>query len=443
MVALNINSALNFVDDKVFDANFKKAFNCFDTLMNADGEGKEFLGWIALPSKTDSTLIERCENLHKKWMYLGVDTVVCIGIGGSYLGAECIIKALSNPYTKVHNSKNPEILFSGNNLSEDYLFDLLEYLKGKNTAVIVISKSGTTTEPAVAFRILKERLEKYYGKKGVAERIVAITDAHKGALKSMSDKEGYEEFVIPDDVGGRYSVLTPVGLVPIAVAGYDIRALLAGAVSMQKHCAIKDKSNMALRYAAIRNALYESGKYVEILADFNPRLRFFGEWWKQLFGESEGKEGKGIFPASVSFTTDLHSLGKYIQQGERILIETVLHVKKSQHSVIVNKEEDNSDGLNFLAGKSMGEINKMAMIATRLAHTDGGVPNIVVEIEKIDAFNLGELFYLFEFACGVSGYILGVNPFDQPGVEDYKKNMFALLRKPGYEKESDAILKRV
>ncbi len=443
MVALNINSASNFIEDKVLDAYMKKASDGFDTLMKGNGSGNAFLGWIKLPEEIDNLLLDRCENLHKKWMSLGVDCVVCIGIGGSYLGAECALSALSNPFTKAHTSENPEIIFAGNNLSEEYLFTLLEYLYGKNTAVVVISKSGTTTEPAVAFRLLKEKLEKSYGKRGAAERIVAITDAKEGALKSVSDKEGYEEFIIPDNVGGRFSILTPVGLVPIAVAGYDIRPLISGAISMQKQCAVKSLDNIALKYAAIRNALYKSGKYVEILADFNPKLRLFGEWWKQLFGESEGKEGLGLFPASVSFTTDLHSLGQYIQQGERIMFETVIDIKQSQHHITIGKEEDNADGLNFLSGKTVGEINRMAMIGTRLAHIDGGVPNIVVEVERLDAFNLGELFYFFEFACGISGYILGVNPFNQPGVENYKKNMFALLNKPGYEEESANILERI
>lgn len=440
---IHIELPRNFVTDKVFENNLKKASASFDTLMNRSGAGNDFLGWINLPSEIPDSLLERCESLHKKWISLGVDTVVCIGIGGSYLGAECILRALSKPFDDVGSPSSPRIIFAGNNLSEDYLSEVLNYMSCRNAGIVVISKSGTTTEPAVAFRVLKDNLEAKYGKKGAAERIVAITDSKKGALKCMADKEGYEEFVIPDDVGGRFSVLTPVGLVPVALAGFNIRELISGAIAMQKQCAVNNKDNIALLYAAMRNALYESGKSVEILADFNPRLRFFGEWWKQLFGESEGKEGKGLFPASVSFTTDLHSLGQFIQQGSRIMFETVVSVKDSDNVIKVGLDADNLDGLNFLAGKTVGEINKMAMIGTRLAHTDGGVPNIVVEIDRISAYSLGELFYFFEFACGISGYILGVNPFDQPGVENYKKNMFALLNKPGYEKESEEIYKRI
>ena len=366
-----------------------------------------------------------------------------IGIGGSYLGAKAAIEALSHAFENDINHTHPRIVFAGHNLSEDYHCELLDYIKDKSTAVVVISKSGTTTEPAVAFRMIKEHIEAKYGDDEARERIVAITDAERGALKNLSNKQGYRTFVIPDNVGGRFSVLTPVGLLPIALAGFDIEKLLKGAAAMAKLSGNRSEDNPAICYAAARNDLYCSGKKVEILVNFNPKLQYLGEWWKQLFGESEGKEGKGIFPAAVNFTTDLHSMGQYIQDGERILFETVLSVDKSRRSLVIGEDPLNSDGLNFLSGKHLDECNKMAEIGTKLAHIDGGVPNLKIEIETIDEYNLGELFFFFEKACGISAYMLGVNPFNQPGVEAYKKNMFALLEKPGYEQATEEIRKRL
>lgn len=433
MISYNFKSVEKFFSEDDYDNYLKRALPAFNTLINGSGDGNDFLGWIKLPSSHgNEELFKRCKILQSEWDNLKIESVVVIGIGGSYLGAEAAIKALSPAFGYGVN-KFPEVLFAGNNLSEDYLFELCNYLKEKNFAIVVVSKSGTTTEPAVAFRLLREQLIKTYGDKQSAKRIVAITDASKGALKKEADEKGYVKFIIPDDVGGRFSVLTAVGIVPFVLAGYDAESLLAGAKIMEEKLLIPDRDNIALRYASLRNAMYESGKEVEILVNFNPRLRSLGEWWKQLYGESEGKEGKGLFPASANFTTDLHSLGQYIQQGKRILFETMLIVKNSCNELCVKKEEDNSDELNYLAGKRIDEINRMAQLGTMVAHSEGGVPVSVIEIDRVDEFNIGELFYFFEFACGISGYILGVNPFNQPGVEGYKKNMFALLGKEGYK----------
>lgn len=425
------------------DKCFGKALSALDTLERRDGKGSDFLGWLDLPEKTSSKIMEECEDVVDSWKRMGVRVVVVIGIGGSYLGAKAAIEALQNPFSSEIDSERMKVVFAGYNLSEEYHAELLDYLKDKSCAAVVISKSGTTTEPAVAFRAVKEFLEDKYGKDQAGDRIVAVTDAAKGALKGLSNQEGYRTFIIPDNVGGRFSVLTPVGLLPIALAGYDIRKMMQGAAAMAKICRSRSNENPALCYAAARNELYHKGKKIEILVNFNPKLQYFGEWWKQLFGESEGKEGKGIFPAAVNFTTDLHSMGQYIQDGERTLFETVISVDKPNRSLVICHDPQNLDGLNFLSGKHYEECNKMAQIGTRLAHIDGGVPNLTVTIERIDEYNLGELFFFFEFSCGVSAYMLGVNPFDQPGVEAYKKNMFALLGKPGYEAMGEELKKRL
>jgi glucose-6-phosphate isomerase len=409
-------------------------------LENGTGAGNDFLGWLHLPSSINKAALDDIEAsatlLRKNCEY-----VVAIGIGGSYLGAKAVIEALSDSFAAYKPAKGAKVLFAGNNIGEDYLHDLIGLLKGHDFGIIVISKSGTTTEPAIAFRLLKDMLEAQVGKAEAARRIIAITDARKGALRNLATQEGYKTFVIPDNVGGRFSVLTPVGLLPIAVAGYDIKALVAGAVEMEKATASDD--NIAVTYAKTRNALYRSGKKIEILVNFNPRLHFFSEWWKQLYGESEGKDHKGIFPASVDDTTDLHSMGQWIQDGERSIFETVLTVKNQQNSVVIPSDKADLDGLNYIAGKRVDEVNKMAELGTRLAHVDGGVPNLLITIPELTEQYIGQLIYFFEKACGVSGYILDVNPFNQPGVEAYKKNMFALLNKPGYEKESKAIQEKI
>lgn len=425
--------------DSSLDLN--KALAAFDLLESRSGAGNDFLGWLDLPEKTPSSIIKECNEITSQWRKKGVEVVVVIGIGGSYLGAKAAIEALSNSFEFQKNA--PKILFAGHNLSEDYHAELLDYIRNKSTAVVVISKSGTTTEPAVAFRLLKEHIEAKYGNKEACSRIVAVTDAERGALKNLSNQEGYRTFVIPDNVGGRFSVLTPVGLLPIALAGFDIESIMKGGAAMAKLCRERSEKNPAICYAAARNELYASGKKIEILVNFNPKLQYLGEWWKQLFGESEGKEGKGIFPASVNFTTDLHSMGQYIQEGERILFETVLSVEKANKNLVINNDPQNLDGLNFLTGKHLDECNKMAQIGTRLAHIDGGVPNLKIVLERIDEYNIGELFFFFEKACGISAYMIDVNPFNQPGVEAYKKNMFALLGKPGYEAAGEELKKRI
>jgi glucose-6-phosphate isomerase len=371
---------------------------------------------------------------------------VVVGIGGSYLGAKAVIDAFSNSFDWLQTErKNPVIVYAGHNIGEDYLYELTSFLKGKQFGIINISKSGTTTEPALAFRILKKQLEETVGKAESKERIVAITDASRGALRTLANQEGYKTFVIPDNVGGRYSVLTPVGLLPIAVAGIDIRQLVAGAVSMEKITGLETSfaENPAAQYAAVRNELYKTGKKIEIMVNYHPKLHFVSEWWKQLYGESEGKENKGIFVASVDFTTDLHSMGQMIQEGERTIYETVISIKTPNQKMDVPADAADLDGLNFLAGKPVDYVNKMAELGTQIAHIDGGVPNLKIELPKLNEFYLGQLFYFFEKACGISGYILGINPFDQPGVEAYKKNMFALLEKPGFEAETKAIKARL
>ena len=444
MVKVNLRGCDAIVKEEDYKLYIAKSIDALDTLESGNGAGNDFLGWKHLPTETPESLIEECEAVCDCWKAKGVDLVVVIGIGGSYLGARCAIEALSHNFAKQLTVKKeaPEVVFAGNNLSEEYLAELMDLVAERNTATVVISKSGTTTEPAVAFRVVKEYIEKNY--KDASERIVAITDAKKGALKTLATQEGYKTFVVPDNVGGRYSVLTPVGLLPIVLAGFDVREMLAGAAEMEKACSVRSEENPALRYAAMRNLLYtELGKKVEILVAYNPKLQYLGEWWKQLFGESEGKELKGIFPASVNFTTDLHSMGQFIQEGERIMFETVVSVEKSNRSVVIGSDPQNLDQLNYLAGQHVEHCNAMAQLGTKLAHIDGGVPQLEVSIKKLDEFNLGGLFQFFEYACGISAYVLGINPFNQPGVEAYKKNMFALLEKPGYEEQTKAIKARL
>ena len=412
-----------------------------EALENGTCPGNDFLGWLHLPS---STTADHLADLKKTAQVLreNCDTIVVAGIGGSYLGARAVIEALGNSFEwLVNDGKNPVILFAGNNIGEDYLAELCSYLKGRKFGVINISKSGTTTETALAFRLLKKQCEEQRGKETARKVIVAVTDARRGAARVTADKEGYKSFIIPDNVGGRFSVLTPVGLLPIACAGYDIEQLVKGAADMEKATGtdIPTTENPAAVYAAVRNALYATGKKIEILVNFQPKLHSMNEWWKQLYGESEGKDGKGIFPAAVDFTTDLHSMGQWIQDGERTIFETVISVEKSQHTVLFPHDEENLDGLNFLEGRRVDEVNKMAELGTQLAHVDGGVPNLRIAVPELNEYYIGQLIYFCERACGIFGNLLGVNPFNQPGVEAYKKNMFALLGKPGYEAESEAI----
>ena len=440
-ISLNIDKVLGTVSKQQILAQETKANECIATLHNGNGKGSDFLGWLHLPTSITEEELADIENtanvLREK-----CEVVIAVGIGGSYLGTKAVIDALNNSFDfLLKDRKDPIMLYAGHNIGEDYLYELCEVLKGRQFGIINISKSGTTTEPALAFRILKKQLEDAVGKEETKTRIVAITDKAKGALRTLATKEGYKTFIIPDNVGGRFSVLTPVGLLPIAVAGISIRELVAGAVSMEKKTGIEVPfdENLSAIYASVRNELYKSGKSIEILANFHPKLHYIGEWWKQLYGESEGKENKGIFPAAVDLTTDLHSMGQWIQESERTIFETVISVESPDHKVEVPTDEADLDGLNFLAGKRVDEVNKMAELGTQLAHVDGGVPNIKITLPAVNAYYIGQLFYFFEKACGISGYMLGVNPFDQPGVEAYKKNMFALLNKPGYEKESEAI----
>ena len=442
---IDISKAVSFSGPEGIKQNEKKLESLHKVLVNGTGKGNDFLGWVKLPAGADSAILQRIKADAEK-IRAQSNLFVVIGIGGSYLGARAVIDCLSHPFLPLlPGRKDPVILYAGENLSEDYHAGLMEILDQYDYSVVVISKSGTTTEPAVAFRIIKAHLEKKYGKKEVAGRIFIVTDAQRGALKKLSDEEGYPTYVIPDDVGGRYSVLTPVGLLPIAVAGFDIEKLIGGARRMMEQClaSADPEKNPAIRYAAIRNALYQSGKSVEILVNYLPNLYYFTEWWKQLYGESEGKENKGIFPAGVGFTTDLHSMGQYIQEGTRLMFETILSVENSEKELRVPFLEEDPDGLNFLAGKRLTGINHMAEMGTLLAHVDGGVPNIRISVTELNEETLGELIYFFEFACALSGYLLGVNPFDQPGVEAYKKNMFALIGKPGFEEEGKKLRERL
>ncbi len=442
---LNIDDVAPWVTKTDVNAMASVATMANNALHDGTLAGNDFLGWINLPSSITEAEIDEIEKTAIQ-LRTHCDVVVVIGIGGSYLGAKAVIDALANSFDWLQTKReDPVIVYAGNNISEDYLYELVEYLNGKSFGIINISKSGTTTEPALSFRMLKNKLEKEVGKEESVKRIVAITDASKGALRTLALQEGYKTFVIPDDVGGRYSVLTPVGLLPIAVAGINIRLLLQGALQIEKETdqTTPFKDNLAAIYAVTRNELYKKGKKIEILANFNPKLHFFAEWWKQLFGESEGKEGKGIFNAAVDFTTDLHSMGQWIQEGERTIFETVLSVDSPNKKLTIPHDDADLDGLNYLEGKRVDEVNKMAELGTRIAHVDGGVPNIVIRIPELTPYYIGQLIYFFEKACGISGYILGVNPFDQPGVEAYKANMFALLEKPGFEKETEALKKRL
>ena len=444
-IKLDITKAASFLETGAVKAFEPKVKAAQEALENGTCPGNDFLGWLHLPSSITPDFLAEVEATAKV-LRENCEAVVVAGIGGSYLGAKAVIEALSNSFQwLVGDKNNPTILFAGNNIGEDYLAELTDYLKGKKFGVINISKSGTTTETALAFRLLKKQCEDQRGKEMARKVIVAITDAKKGAARVTADNEGYKSFVIPDNVGGRFSVLTPVGLLPIAIAGLDIKQLVAGAQDMEKATGkdVAFEDNIAAQYAAVRNGLYQNGKKIEILVNYQPKLHFMSEWWKQLYGESEGKDNLGIFPASVDFTTDLHSMGQWIQEGERTIFETVISVENPNKKVLFPSDEENLDGLNFLAGKRVDEVNKMAELGTRLAHVDGGVPNIRISVPELNAYYLGQLIYFFEIACGISGNILGVNPFNQPGVEAYKKNMFALLNKPGYEAESKAIKDRL
>lgn len=419
---------------------------CHNMLHDGSGLGNDFIGWLELPQNYDKKEFERIKQAAKK-IQQDSEVFIVIGIGGSYLGARAGLEMLGHSFRNIlpkERRKGPEIYFVGNNISSTYISELLDVVEGKELSINVISKSGTTTEPALAFRIFRSYLEKKYGKEKAAKRIYAATDKSKGALKKLADEEGYESFVVPDDVGGRYSVLTAVGLLPLAVGGLDIDSIMAGACAAHNHYKeISLGENECYQYAAVRNALYRKGKMIEIMVNYEPALHYFAEWWKQLFGESEGKNQKGIFPASVDFTTDLHSLGQYIQDGYRNIFETVINVEKPRRDMTIDTDKYNVDGLDYLAGNKISFVNEKAFQATLLAHNDGGVPNMVVTIPGLNEFVLGNMIYFFEKACGISGYMLGVNPFNQPGVEEYKKNMFALLGKPGYEKMKEELEKRI
>lgn len=445
-ISVDITKAAQFLKPGAVEAYESQVKAAQEALENGTCPGNDFLGWLHLPTSitpeflseiqdTANTLRDKCE------------VIVVAGIGGSYLGARAVIEALGNSFAWLTaEKKNPIILFAGNNIGEDYLFELTEYLKGKKFGVINISKSGTTTETALTFRLLKKQCEAQRGKAEAKDVIIAVTDAKKGAARTCADKEGYKSFIIPDNIGGRFSVLTPVGLLPIACAGFDVKQLVSGAQEMERLCGkeVPFNQNPAALYAAVRNGLYsEAGKKIEIVVNFQPKLHFFAEWWKQLFGESEGKDNKGIFPAACDFTTDLHSMGQWIQEGERSIFETVISVEEPENKLLFPHDEENLDGLNFLEGKRIDDVNKMAELGTRLAHVDGGVPNIRISVPCLNAYYIGQLIYFFEIACGISGNLLQVNPFNQPGVEAYKKNMFALLNKPGYEAESKAIRERL
>ncbi|NLM75985.1 MAG: glucose-6-phosphate isomerase [Clostridiaceae bacterium] len=444
-LVFDYKNALGFVREHEIDYLKKHVEDAHEKLHNKTGPGSDFLGWVELPNNYDKEEFSRILKAARK-IREDSDVLIVIGIGGSYLGARAAIESLTHSFYNMlpkEKRNGPEIYFAGHNISSTYLAELLELIEGKDISVNVISKSGTTTEPAIAFRIFKEYMEKKYGKEGAKNRIYATTDASKGALRTLSETEGYETFVIPDDVGGRFSVLTAVGLLPIAVAGIDIAEMMKGAQDAYIECKKPFEENDCYKYAAVRNILYRKGKTIEIMVNYEPSLYYINEWWKQLFGESEGKDQKGIFPAGVNFSTDLHSMGQYIQDGMRNIFETVLNVEKSKKNIKIDATPDNLDNLNYLAGKEIDFVNKMAMKGTILAHNDGGVPNLVINIPEMTPYWFGYMVYFFEKACGISGHLLGVNPFDQPGVEAYKKNMFALLGKPGYEKDMETLKKRL
>jgi len=442
-ISLGLKNVESFISSEEILALAQQSVLHLDSLNKRTGAGSDFLGWMSLPEDVRPQL-DRIEKVAERLRSIS-DLTVIVGIGGSYLGSRAVVEALSHSFTSLRKEKHHEIVFAGQNLSEDYLSELLDILDVRNYSIVVISKSGVTTEPAIAFRIIKNHLEKKVGKKEASERIVAITDSKKGALRPLADANGYETFVIPDNIGGRYSVLTPAGLLPVALSGIDIRMLVEGAASMQAITRNNRNAatNPSLIYAAARNLILQSGRTTEIMVSYTPKLHYFAEWWKQLFGESEGKEGKGILPAAVDFTTDLHSLGQYIQDGQRIMFETVLSVTEPKRELRVPKEEDNADQLNYLAGQRLSEVDHNAEAGTILAHHDGHVPVMTLTIPHLNEYYIGQLFYFFELACAVSGYILDVNPFDQPGVEAYKKNMFALLNKPGYEEAGKLLRERL
>ncbi|MFP4448293.1 MAG: glucose-6-phosphate isomerase [Bacteroidales bacterium] len=442
-ITLNLENATSFIEGDLSENYAGKSIDILRDMEKKSEREDEFLGWLNLPEKLDNEILDKIENTARLFKE-NYEAIVLVGIGGSYLGAKAVIHALS-PLFQNSYADSPEIFYAGHNLDEDYHYELLEQLQDKDYGVVVISKSGTTTEPGIAFRLLKQDLERKLGKEETSKRIIAITDARKGALRKLAEEENFISFVIPDNIGGRYSVLTPVGLVPIALAGHNIRDMIEGAENMRKVTTseVPFEKNIAAQYAAIRNELYEQGKIIELFGIYSTRLHYIQEWWRQLFGESEGKDGKGIFPSSVEFTTDLHSMGQYIQDGRKMMFETILSLYSTDKILAVPSREDDTDQLNYLAEKPVHEINIMAESATRLAHVDGGVPNIILGMPRINAYNLGQLLYFFEKSCAISGKLLGVNPFDQPGVEAYKKNMFALLQKPGFETESEKLLKRV
>lgn len=445
-ISVDITKAAQFLKPGAVEAYESQVKAAQEALENGTCPGNDFLGWLHLPTSITPEFLSEIQNTANT-LRDKCEVIVVAGIGGSYLGARAVIEALGNSFAWLTaEKKNPIILFAGNNIGEDYLFELTEYLKGKKFGVINISKSGTTTETALTFRLLKKQCEAQRGKAEAKDVIVAVTDTKKGAARTCADKEGYKSFIIPDNIGGRFSVLTPVGLLPIACAGFDVKQLVSGAQEMERVCGkeVPFNQNPAALYAAVRNGLYsEAGKKIEIVVNFQPKLHFFAEWWKQLFGESEGKDNKGIFPAACDFTTDLHSMGQWIQEGERSIFETVISVEEPENKLLFPHDEENLDGLNFLEGKRIDDVNKMAELGTRLAHVDGGVPNIRISVPCLNAYYIGQLIYFFEIACGISGNLLQVNPFNQPGVEAYKKNMFALLNKPGYEAESKAIRERL
>ncbi|WP_244833758.1 glucose-6-phosphate isomerase [Clostridium sp. BJN0001] len=445
-LSLDLSKAMSFLNEEEIKNMNDMVKSAHEKLHNATGAGSDFLGWIDLPVNYDKEEFARIKKAGEK-IKKDSDVLIVIGIGGSYLGARAAIEMLtSNFHNSLDDDKRtaPKIFYVGNNISSTYMTELIKAIDGKDVSLNVISKSGTTTEPAVAFRILRAYVEKKYGLDEARKRIYATTDKKKGALKTLADAEGYETFVVPDDVGGRYSVLTAVGLLPIAAAGIDIDEMMKGAQDSRKaYDTPSVEENDAYKYAAVRNCLYNKGKEIEILVDYEPALHYFNEWWKQLYGESEGKDNKGLFPAGVDFTTDLHSMGQYIQQGRRIMFETVINVEKAKYEIEIGEDKDNLDGLNFLAGKTMDFVNKKAFEGTLLAHNDGGVPNIVLNVPELTPYYFGYMVYFFEKACGISGYLLGVNPFNQPGVEAYKKNMFGLLGKPGYEDMKEALEARL
>lgn len=446
-ISFDYSNAMFMVSEDDIQAMKERVLEAKQTLLERNGEGNDFLGWIDLPVDYDKEEFTRIKAAAKK-IQSDSEILIVIGIGGSYLGARAAIEALRHTFYNVIDKDmrkgTPEIYFCGNNISSTYLEHLLDVVGDRDFSINIISKSGTTTEPAIAFRLFKKLLIEKYGQKEAAKRIYATTDKEKGALKKLADEEGYETFVVPDDVGGRFSVLTAVGLLPIAVSGADIKQLMVGAATARQMCIEADfEHNDALQYAALRNILREKGKTMEILANYTPSVHYIGEWWKQLFGESEGKDGKGIYPTACDFTTDLHSLGQFIQDGTKNHIETVVNIGSPRRKIIMEQEDDDLDGLNYLAGRTVDYINKQAMNGTVLAHVDGEIPNLMITLPYMNEFNLGELFYFFEFACGVSGYVLGVNPFNQPGVESYKKNMFALLGKPGFEEQRKELLARM